>query len=205
MATPPVGSVFFSQTPDLQHAPTAATPPLAAKPQWSPSQAAVAAAYNRVGGLIGRLAARIHVPPAAVLAVFFVESSGVALKPGQAVIRLEVHHLWSNWGGSVQPGCLRCPFPLRRPQRRRRQVHPKPCVQRSCRRAVHTRPQQSGHRIRRLQSGCATGRQRGSGALRQHRRLPDHGFEFFHAGIRHRTGDVRCLPGERKRAYPWIF
>jgi len=100
MATPPVASAFFSQTPDLQHAPTAATPPLAAKPQWSPSQAAIAAAYNRVGGLIGRLAARIHVPPAAVLAVFFVESSGVALKPGQAVIRLEVHHLWSNWGAS---------------------------------------------------------------------------------------------------------
>jgi len=73
---------------------------LALSPQWNGAQVAIAETYNRVGGLIRLLAAQLNMPVAAVLAVFHVESGGVAWKPGQALIRFEVHHFWSSWGAA---------------------------------------------------------------------------------------------------------
>lgn len=89
---------FFSQRPDLQQDSPAAASPLSSRACWSACQSALAHMYNRLGGLIARLAALTGAPLPAALAVWFVESSGRALEANHALIRFEVHHLWSAWG-----------------------------------------------------------------------------------------------------------
>ncbi|MGC2111276.1 MAG: N-acetylmuramidase domain-containing protein [Candidatus Korobacteraceae bacterium] len=93
-----VAPPFFSQRPDLQQANPAPAPVLSPQAGWNACQSALARTYNRLGGLIARLAALAGVPLPAALAVWFVESSGRALEPNRALIRFEVHHLWSAWG-----------------------------------------------------------------------------------------------------------
>ena len=90
----------YSQMPDLQNAPAAATQPITVDPSWSPSQRALAATYNRLGGLLGLLAKRVNIPIAPALAVWYVESGGVALTPNQAIIRFEVGRLLTAWGNA---------------------------------------------------------------------------------------------------------
>lgn len=100
-APAPAGSLippFFSQRQDLQQADASAVPALSPHLHWTPRQLALARVYNRLGGLIARLAAITGVPLAAALAVWLVESSGRVLEPDHAIIRFEVHHLWSSWG-----------------------------------------------------------------------------------------------------------
>ncbi len=98
MGTPPRASMFYSQMPELQTAAAAPAKLLTINPASSPSQRALAATYNRLGGLLQQLANIVKVPVAPVLAVWYVESSGVALVPNQAVIRFEVGRLLSAWG-----------------------------------------------------------------------------------------------------------
>jgi len=54
--------------------------------------------YNRLGGLIARIAGITGVPLPVALAIWFLESSGRVLVHNQAIIRFEVHHFWSAWG-----------------------------------------------------------------------------------------------------------
>ena len=101
--TAPVGSIvtvtpFFSQREDLRNASPAPAAALSLQPKWTSRLSELAHEYNRLGGLLARLAALTGVPLAAALAVWLVESSGRALAVGHALIRLEVHHLWSAWG-----------------------------------------------------------------------------------------------------------
>jgi hypothetical protein len=60
----------------------------------------MASTYNDVGGLIDALAARTGIPSAAVLAVWYVESSGRTFTPNQAIIRFENHVFFKYWGSS---------------------------------------------------------------------------------------------------------
>jgi hypothetical protein len=89
---------FYSQTPELQQSIASATPPLAANSAWSASQRAIAAIYNRLGNLFRRLAAIVNLPIPSALAVWFVESSGLPLTPGRAILRFEVGKFLAAWG-----------------------------------------------------------------------------------------------------------
>ena len=72
--------------------------PIAIDPSWPPTRRALAGVYNRVGGLMDRMAVESGVSVPAVLAVWFVESSGRDHTPGKAVIRFENHILFNLWG-----------------------------------------------------------------------------------------------------------
>ena len=61
-------------------------------------QRALAATFNRIGGLAGALAALLGVPLPAVLAVWYVESGGRPHRAGQTLTRFENHLLWRSWG-----------------------------------------------------------------------------------------------------------
>jgi hypothetical protein len=89
---------FYSQSSDLQQSLAAAIPPLNPNSAWSASQRAIAATFNRLGDLFRRLAALAGVPIAAALAVWFVESSGLPLTPGHAILRFEVGKFLAAWG-----------------------------------------------------------------------------------------------------------
>jgi hypothetical protein len=61
---------------------------------------ALARTYNRLGGLIERLAAQTGIDPVAVLAVWYVESGGQPLIPGRPVLRFENHKFFDHWGAA---------------------------------------------------------------------------------------------------------
>jgi hypothetical protein len=100
MGTAGNASPFYSQTPALQTASAAAPQPVTVNPGWSPSQRALAATYNRLGGLLSQVANIVSVPVSPALAVWHVESGGVAFTPNQATIRFEVGRLLSAWGNA---------------------------------------------------------------------------------------------------------
>jgi N-acetylmuramidase len=89
---------FYSQNLELQQSCAAATPQLEINPTWSASQRAIAATFNRLGDLFRRLVNLVNVPIAAALAVWFVESSGLPLTPGRAILRFEVGKFLAAWG-----------------------------------------------------------------------------------------------------------
>lgn len=91
-------SEYFSQRPELRQSHAADSPQLSPHGAWTPNQRAIAATYNRLGALFSRLATLVDVPIAAVLAVWFVESSGVSLTPGRASLRFEVGKFLAAWG-----------------------------------------------------------------------------------------------------------
>ncbi len=65
------------------------------------SSAAISAAsiWNKYGGMIEPLAAKIGIDPAAAVAVVSVESGGRGVGPdGRMIIRFENHVFWSLWG-----------------------------------------------------------------------------------------------------------
>jgi hypothetical protein len=61
-------------------------------------QKAAADTYQRIGGLLDKLAERTAIDPSAALAVWLAESSARPFQYHQAVIRFEVHHLFELWG-----------------------------------------------------------------------------------------------------------
>lgn len=100
MGSPAIAPQYFSQVAQLQQSAAAIAPAVAIQPGGATSRSAIAAVYNRLGKLFRQLASMMNVPLPAALAVFYVESSGQPLTPGQAIIRFEVHHLWGNWGSA---------------------------------------------------------------------------------------------------------
>lgn len=68
------------------------------QPTWPTVRQSLARVYNRVGGLMQRLANESQVEVPAVLAVWYVESSGREHTPGRAIIRFENHILFDQWG-----------------------------------------------------------------------------------------------------------
>lgn len=63
---------------------------------------ALAATYNRLGGLMNVLATELNIQLPAILAVWYVESGGRTHIPNQAVIRFENHLLFDKWGEKNQ-------------------------------------------------------------------------------------------------------
>jgi hypothetical protein len=88
---------FFKDDPDLVHATLAPAVPYSALPGSGPL-AKLGGSYNRIGGLIDRLAKETDIESKAVLAVWIVESGGREFIPKKPVLRFEVHKFWSVWG-----------------------------------------------------------------------------------------------------------
>jgi subtilisin family serine protease len=63
---------------------------------------ALAGTYNRIGGLVSALATQLGVEPAAVLAVWQVESGGRGYTAGSTVLRVENHLVYRAWGAQNQ-------------------------------------------------------------------------------------------------------
>jgi hypothetical protein len=72
--------------------------PVVVIPAWPTERRALGRVYNRLGGLMGRLAGEFQIEVPAVLAVWYVESSGREHTPGRAIIRFENHVLFDQWG-----------------------------------------------------------------------------------------------------------
>lgn len=62
------------------------------------AQSALCGLYNRIGGIAEALGHKAGIEPAAVLAVFHVESGGRKLTPGNAILRFECNLLYAAWG-----------------------------------------------------------------------------------------------------------
>jgi hypothetical protein len=89
---------YFKDDAALQTLALAPARPAAAAPGAGAELRALVATYNRLGGLMEALAAKLEVKTAAVLALWAVESSGKPQTPGAATLRLECHLLFENWG-----------------------------------------------------------------------------------------------------------
>ena len=72
--------------------------PLAVTSRLNPKQRAVASLYNRLGGLFEKLSQETGVDLRAALAVWVVESSAAPFIPKRAMVRVEIHQLYEEWG-----------------------------------------------------------------------------------------------------------
>lgn len=90
---------FFKDKPSLINASLA--PSKRYLPPFPPDNkvlVALAKTYNRLGGLIDLLASQNGLDPIAVLAVWYVESSGRSFTVGKPIIRFENHIFFDYWG-----------------------------------------------------------------------------------------------------------
>ncbi len=73
--------------------------PLSAPAEVDAKERRLCAIWNRLGGLFTRLAARMNIEPALVVAVWATESGGAAFgADGRMIIRFENHIFFSRWG-----------------------------------------------------------------------------------------------------------
>ncbi|MFZ0590369.1 MAG: N-acetylmuramidase domain-containing protein [Bryobacteraceae bacterium] len=89
---------LLKDDPELQSIALELAQPLPVPTQANPNQRAVAAVYNRLGGLLQQVAEKTETDAAGVAAVWLVESGGLPFVPKRAVIRLEVSQLFEVWG-----------------------------------------------------------------------------------------------------------
>ncbi len=89
---------YYKDDPALQGAALAPAMPVTIDNSWPARRRSLAATYNRLGGLIEALAGQLGIEPAAVLAVWYVESGGRSHTVDHALIRFENHLLWRRWG-----------------------------------------------------------------------------------------------------------
>lgn len=95
---------FFKDDPILN---AVALPPDAPVTASFPSTTVkfrLARIYNRLGGLMNALAAKAKMPPAAALAVWYVESGGGDFTPSQPILRFENHKFFESWGKTNPSG-----------------------------------------------------------------------------------------------------
>jgi len=97
------GPGYFKDSPELRRAPLAPSTPLAVNPRWPSLRKSLAGTYNRLGGLMGAVAARTGIEVQAVLAAWHIESGGRTHTVGRAVIRFENHLFFRLWGRSNEP------------------------------------------------------------------------------------------------------
>jgi hypothetical protein len=101
-AAPPTSGAYFKDHPLLARARLAPITPIAIDRRWSAMSRALAATYDRLGGLIGALAGQTGIQVPAVLAIWQIESGGRQHTPGHAIIRFENHLFFRRWGQSNQ-------------------------------------------------------------------------------------------------------
>lgn len=92
------GPRYFKDSPELRRAPLAPPKPVAVNPRWPSVRKSLAATHNRLGGLMGALAASTGIEVQAVLATWHIESGGRTHTVGRAVIRFENHLFYRLWG-----------------------------------------------------------------------------------------------------------
>ncbi len=88
---------FLKDDPALVSAPLTPASPIAV-PVGGQGRA-LALVHNRIGGLVLKAGAKANIPEAAALAAWHVESGGAPFEPGAAILRLEAHVLFEEWGG----------------------------------------------------------------------------------------------------------
>ena len=93
---------FFKDLPHLSGAALAPAEPAASGAGHGALRSGLRDAYNRLGGLMALLARETGIPPAAALAVWYVESAGRRHIVDRAVIRFENHLFFDRWG-AAQP------------------------------------------------------------------------------------------------------
>jgi len=90
--------MFLKDDSDLMAAPLSGKPVVHAPERGGAIEAAVAAIYERLGGLLDALAAKTGVDAATIVGIWLVESSGRPFVTRHASIRFEVHHFFESWG-----------------------------------------------------------------------------------------------------------
>jgi len=93
---------FFKDLPLLSVAALAPAEPAASHAGHGALGRGLTDAYNRLGGLMALVARETGIPPAAALAVWYVESAGRRHSVGRAIIRFENHLFFDRWG-AAQP------------------------------------------------------------------------------------------------------
>jgi hypothetical protein len=90
---------FLMTLPQVRQLPLAPPTRLAAPPGAAQAAITTAAIWNKYGGLLDPLAARLGIDPAVAVAVTAAESGGSGMGPdGRMIIRFENHIFWSYWG-----------------------------------------------------------------------------------------------------------
>lgn len=89
---------FLAAMPDLLSAPLAGDQ-IVLGPNAGPGAKLLSHIWNRYGGLLNALAAKLGVDPAVMVAILAVESGGNAFGPdGRTIIRFENHRFYHYWG-----------------------------------------------------------------------------------------------------------
>ena len=89
---------FLKDSVELQTVSLTPAIPITKSSTWPATRKTLADIYNRLGGLMGALAAKTQVETASVLAVWKVESGPYPHVVGKAIIRFENHLLHRLWG-----------------------------------------------------------------------------------------------------------
>ena len=89
--------MHFKDQPALVAAPLDPARPFRA-PLPGGTLGAMARCYNRVGGLVQQLALAAELDALAVLAVWLVESAGLAHAPDHVPLRFDCHRFYAHWG-----------------------------------------------------------------------------------------------------------
>ncbi len=99
LPTQHIPSGFLIHQPDLLELPLAPATRLVAPPGSGNEAAAAARIWNKFGGLLEPLAAKIGIDPGVSVAVTAAESGGKGFSPdGRMIIRFENHLFWRLWG-----------------------------------------------------------------------------------------------------------
>jgi hypothetical protein len=90
--------MFLKDDSDLMAAPLPGKPVIRLQEEGGGIEVAVAAIYERFGGLLDALAEKTGVDAATIVSIWLVESSGRPFVAKHACIRFEVHHFFERWG-----------------------------------------------------------------------------------------------------------
>jgi|GEM_PF-4281543 len=93
---------YYKDSPELQAVSLRPAAPININDAWPQERRAMAATYNRIGGLIDGCASALDIETPVVLAVWQVESRGREHTPNRAIIRFENQVLFDKWGEGNQ-------------------------------------------------------------------------------------------------------
>lgn len=91
-------TAFLKDSAELRTVSLTPAMPVTKSSTWPATRKTVADIYNRLGGLMGAVAAKTQVETASVLAVWKVESGPYPHVTDKAIIRFENHLLYHSWG-----------------------------------------------------------------------------------------------------------
>ena len=98
LPTEEIISGFLIHRPEVESWPLAPAVPLTAPAGGGPNAKMAARIWNKFGGLLEPLAAKIRIDPGVAVAVCAAESGGAGFANGRMIIRFENHYFWRLWG-----------------------------------------------------------------------------------------------------------